>query len=99
MQSSIAAKAIVTKDIEFNTLGSPTINAAIAGLPIRGVFANGNRTNMYLIGSKEIQSVEDLKGKRIGVGGIGDLAQIGTTRFLRAKRVDPREVAFIVMVY
>jgi ABC-type nitrate/sulfonate/bicarbonate transport system substrate-binding protein len=61
MQSSIASKAIVTKDIEVNTLGSPTINSAIAGLPIRGIFANGNRTNMYLVGSKEIGSLEDLK--------------------------------------
>lgn len=97
MQSSVASKAIVTRDIDFNTLGSPTINTAIAGLPIRGVFANGNRTNMYLIGSKEIQSVEDLKGKRIGIGGFGDLAQIGTMRFLRASRVDPKEVTFIVL--
>ena len=67
----------MTKDVEFNTLGSPTINSAIAGLPISGIFANGNRTNMYLIGSKDIHSVEDLRGKRSGVGGFGDLGQIG----------------------
>ena len=78
MQSSVASKAIITKDIEFNTLGSPTINSAIVGLPVRGIFANGNRTNMYLVGSKEIGSLEDLKGKRIGVGGFGDLGQVGT---------------------
>ena len=97
MQSSVASKAIVTKDIEVNTLGSPTINSAIAGLPIRGIFANGNRTNMYLVGSKEIGSLEDLKGKRIGVGGFGDLAQVGAIRFLRANRVDPKEVTFILV--
>jgi ABC-type nitrate/sulfonate/bicarbonate transport system substrate-binding protein len=97
MQSSVASKAIITKDIEFNTLGSPTINSAIVGLPIRGVFANGNRTNMYLVGSKEIGSLEDLKGKRIGVGGFGDLGQVGTIRFLRSHRIDPKEVTFIVV--
>jgi ABC-type nitrate/sulfonate/bicarbonate transport system substrate-binding protein len=97
MQSSVASKAIVTKDIEINTLGSPTINSAIAGLPIRGIFANGNRTNMYLVGSKEIGSLEDLKGKRIGIGGFGDLAQVGAIRFLRANRVDPKEVTFILV--
>ena len=97
MQSSVASKAIVTKDIEFNTLGSPTINSAIVGLPIRGIFANGNRTNMYLVSSKEIGSLEDLKGKRIGVGGFGDLGQIGTIRFLRVNRIDPKEVTFIVV--
>ena len=97
MQSSIASKAIVTKDVEVNTLGSPTINSAIAGLPIRGIFANGNRTNMYLVSSKEIGSLEDLKGKRIGIGGFGDLAQVGTIRFLRANRIDPKEVTFILL--
>jgi ABC-type nitrate/sulfonate/bicarbonate transport system substrate-binding protein len=97
MQSSVASKAIVTKDIEFNTLGSPTINSAIAGLPIRGIFANGNRTNMYLVAAKEIGSLEDLKGKRIGVGGFGDLGQVGTIRFLRANRMDAKDVTFIVV--
>jgi ABC-type nitrate/sulfonate/bicarbonate transport system substrate-binding protein len=97
MQSSVASKAIITKDIEFNTLGSPTINSAIVGLAVRGIFANGNRTNMYLVGSKEIGSLEDLKGKRIGVGGFGDLGQVGTIRFLRSHRIDPKEVTFIVV--
>ena len=97
MQSAVASKAIITKDVQFNTLGSPTINSAIAGLPIRGIFANGNRTNMYLLGSKDINSLDDLKGKRIGIGGFGDLGQVGTIRFLRSRRIDPKDVIFIVI--
>ena len=91
MHSAIASKALVTKGVDFNTLGSPTINAAIAGMPIRSVFANGSRTDMYLIGSKEIQSLEELKGKKVGTGGIGGLADLGTRRFLKAKGIDSRE--------
>jgi ABC-type nitrate/sulfonate/bicarbonate transport system substrate-binding protein len=97
MQSSIASKAIITRDVEFNTLGSPTINSAIAGLPIRGIFANGNRTNMYLVVSKEIQSLDELKGKRIGIGGIGDLGQVGVMRFMRSRGMDPKDATFIVV--
>jgi ABC-type nitrate/sulfonate/bicarbonate transport system substrate-binding protein len=75
MHSAIASKALVTQGIDFNTLGSPTINAAIAGMPIRSVLANGSRTDMYLIGSKDIRSLEELRGKKVATGGIGGLAE------------------------
>jgi NitT/TauT family transport system substrate-binding protein len=97
LNSAIAAKALVTQAIDFNTLGSPTINAAIAGVPIRSVLANGSRTDMYLIGSKEIRSLEELRGKKVGTGGIGGLADVGTKRFLSAKGIDAKEVTFIVL--
>ncbi|HEY2987728.1 MAG TPA: ABC transporter substrate-binding protein [Candidatus Binatia bacterium] len=97
LNSAVASKALVSHGIDFNTLGSPTINAAIAGLPIRSVMANGSRTDMYLIGAKEIRSLEDLRGKKIGTGGIGGLADVGARRFLAAKGIDPKEITFIVL--
>ena len=97
MNSAVASKALVTQGIDFNTLGSPTINAAVAGMPIRSVLANGSRTDMYLIGSKEIRSLEELRGKKVATGGIGGLADVGARRFLTAKGIDPREVTFIVL--
>lgn len=97
MHSAIASKALITKDVDFNTSGSPAINTALAGFPVRAVFANGSRTDMYLIGSKDIQSITDLKGKKVGIGGIGGLADVGTKRFLKAKGIDPKEVTFIVL--
>ena len=97
MHSAIASKALITKDIDFNTSGSPAINTALAGFPVRAVFANGSRTDMYLIASKEIQSIADLKGKKVGIGGIGGLADVGTKRFLKAKGIDSKEVTFIVL--
>jgi NitT/TauT family transport system substrate-binding protein len=97
MHSAVSSKALVSKDVEFDALGSPTINAALVGMPIRSVFASASRTDMYLIGSKEIQSIEDLKGKKVGTGGIGGIADVGTKRFLKAKGIDAKEVAFIVL--
>ncbi len=97
MHSAIASKALVTKDVDFATLGSPTINTAVAGFPIRAVFANGSRTDMYLIGSKEVRSITDLKGKKVAIGGIGGLADVGTKRFLKANGIDPKQVTFIVL--
>jgi len=97
MPSAVSSKAMISKDVDFDTLGSPTINAALVGMPIRAVFATNSRTNMYLIGSKETRSFEDLRGKKVGTGGIGGLADVGTKRFLRAKGINPKEVTFIVL--
>lgn len=97
LNSGVASKALVSHGIDFNTLGSPTINAAIAGMPIRSVFANGSRTDMYLIAAGDIRSLEDLKGKKIGTGGFGGLADVGARRFLESKGVDTKDVTFLVM--
>lgn len=97
LNSGVASKALVSHGIDFNTLGSPTINAAIAGMPIRSVFANGSRTDMYLIASGEIRSLEDLKGKKVGTGGFGGLADVGARRFLNSKGVDARDVTFLAL--
>jgi NitT/TauT family transport system substrate-binding protein len=97
MASGVASKALVSKDVDFNTSGSPAVNTAVAGFPIRAVFANGSRTDMYLIGAKDIQSLSALKGKKVGIGGIGGLADIGTRRFLKANGIDAKEVTFIVL--
>lgn len=80
-----------------SAVGLPTINTAVAGLPVRSVLANGSRTDMYLIGSKEIRSLEELRGKKVASGGIGGLADVGTRRFLSAKGIDPKEITFIVL--
>src|SRR5919109_4296923 len=82
MHSAVASKALVSKDVEFNASGSPAINTALAGFPVRAVFANGDRTDMYLIGAKGIQSPEQLKGKKVATGGIGGLADVGARKFL-----------------
>lgn len=97
MHSAVSSKALLSKDIEFDALGSPPINAALVGMPIRAVFASISRTDMYLIGGKEIQSLEDLKGKKVGTGGIGGIADVGTKRFLKAKGIQAKEVTFIVL--
>ncbi len=97
MHSAVASKALVSKDVDFNTSGSPAINTALAGFPVRAVFANGDRTDMYLIGAKGIHSPEQLKGKKVGTGGIGGLADVGARRYLQAKGIDPKEVTFIVL--
>jgi NitT/TauT family transport system substrate-binding protein len=97
LNSGVASKALVSHGIDFNTLGSPTINAAIAGMPIRSVFANGSRTDMYLIAASDIRSLEDLKGKKIATGGIGGLADVGARRFLESKGIDTKDVTFLVM--
>jgi NitT/TauT family transport system substrate-binding protein len=97
LNSGVASKALVSHGIDFNTLGSPTINAAIAGMPIRSVFANGSRTDMYLVAASGIRSLEDLKGKKIATGGFGGLADVGARRFLQSKGVDTKEVTFLVM--
>jgi NitT/TauT family transport system substrate-binding protein len=97
MASGLASKALISKEVEFNTSGSPAINTAVAGFPVRAVFANGSRTDMYLIGAKDIQSLSDLKGKKVGIGGIGGLADVGTRRYLKANGIDTKDVTFIVL--
>jgi NitT/TauT family transport system substrate-binding protein len=61
-----------TGDVQFGfTGGTATLGAAVAGLDVRVIAAFANRVQSELVTRPEIKTVEQLKGKRVGVTSIG----------------------------
>jgi NitT/TauT family transport system substrate-binding protein len=71
MSAPIASRALVSGDVEAATVGGAGLPPVLSGAPLRFVFTTYNRPMFWLFGKSELRSVKELKGKKVGVSGIG----------------------------
>src|SRR5438132_7758336 len=71
MSAPIASRALLSGDVEVATVGGAGLPPVLSGAPLRFIFTTYNRPMFWLFGKSEIRSVKELKGKKVGVSGIG----------------------------
>jgi len=71
MSAPAAAQALIGGNVEFSTVSGSAIPAIIGGAPLRFIFTSYNRPMFWLFSKPEIADVRALKGRKIGVSGIG----------------------------
>ena len=71
MSAPIASRALLGGDVEVATVGGAGLPPVLSGAPLRFVFTTYSRPMFWLFGKSEIRSVKELKGKKVGVSGIG----------------------------
>ena len=71
MAAPIANLALIGGNVDFISTGSSAVGAILRGAPLRYVFISYNRPLHWLFSRPEIRDARELKGKKIGVSGIG----------------------------
>src|SRR4029077_8941960 len=71
MSAPIASRALLGGDVEVATVGGAGLPAVLSGAPLRFVFTTYSKPMFWLFGNSGIRSVKELKGKKVGVSGIG----------------------------
>ena len=71
MRAATSVTAVVSRNVEFTTLGGGGLLAILRGLPLRLVFATFNRPHYAIYARPDIRSIQELKGKKVGVSSIG----------------------------
>src|SRR6266850_3374963 len=66
LEPRAALAALLTGDLDFYTATGTTTRAALRGVPVRVIMVGLNRPDHVLVASKEITSVEQLRGKVLG---------------------------------
>jgi len=86
-----AIAALVSGNVEFGSIGGAQapIRSNARGLDLQILASLSNYTNYTLLGSKETKSIEDLRGKLIGVTGAGSYSDFAIRIFLRRHNIDP----------
>lgn len=88
-------QANIGGSIEFGSATGTAVSAAVRGAEVRVVLAISDRPTFDLISQPYITSIDQLRGKKIGVSGIGSLAEILARRILIAHGIRPEEVMFL----
>ena len=86
-----AIAALVSGEVDFAGIGGAqaVIRSRARGLDLVIVGSISNTTNYILLGDKRTRSVEELKGKTIGITGAGSYSEFAMKTFLRKHNIDP----------
>ena len=95
MQAIQTIQATLGNSTQFASATGSAVSAAVRGADIRVIMAVTDRPSFDLIVQPNITSVQQLRGKKIGTGGVGSLAEILTRQILIANGVRPEEVAIL----
>jgi NitT/TauT family transport system substrate-binding protein len=71
MSAPVSAVALIGGDLEFSTAAGAAMTAAVRGAPLSFLFHTYYRPLYWLYVRREIQDVAALKGRKIGISGIG----------------------------
>ena len=95
MQAIQTIQATLGNSTQFASATGSAVSAAVQGADIKVIFAVTDRPSFDLITQPNITSIQQLRGKKIGTGGVGSLAEILARRILIANNVRPEEVSIL----
>lgn len=98
MKPQVALQAVVTGDAGYTTTLGSTIRAAIRGLPVRVVMTICEKPLFALIANPKIKSVDDLRGKIVGISSFGASTDTMARAVLRRYNLNPGQDVKILAV-
>jgi NitT/TauT family transport system substrate-binding protein len=76
IRGAVGMQALLGGSVDYTSASGSTIAAAVRGLPVKLVFISSSKPQLELISQPQIKSVQELKGKIVGIssrGGSNDL--------------------------
>ena len=95
VRSSLSVQALLGGSIDFATATGTAVNAVVNGADVRVVFAMTDRPAFDLIAHPSIATIQQLRGRKIGYGGIGGLSETIVRQILTVNRVPLDQVTFL----
>lgn len=91
MKPQVAMQALIAGDVGYTTALGSTIRAALRNVPLRVVMTIADKPLFALIARPEIASVEDLKGKLLGISSFGASTDTYARALLRRYKLTPNQ--------
>jgi NitT/TauT family transport system substrate-binding protein len=86
-----AIAALVSGEVDFASIGGAQaiFRGKARGLDLAIIGCISSTTNYILLGNKQTRTVEDLKGKPIGITGAGTYSEFAVKTFLKKNNINP----------
>ncbi len=94
-KASLTVQAMLGGSVDFGTATGTALSAAVNGADVRIVMAMSERPSFDLMGHGSIANISQLRGKKIGFGGIGGLPELIIRQILIANQIPIDQVTFL----
>ena len=93
------AQVAVAGDVDIASLGGgPMIAAALSGADLKVIGNNVNKMIFSIHAKPEVKSIEELRGKRIGVSRFGSSSDVSARYALRKFNLDPQKDVILLQL-
>lgn len=99
MSPAITVPAMISGEIDyFAGVGPGAASASISGLPLRAVWVSSDRVSYSLVANPRFKTLQDLKGKKIGVtGSLGATNHVSLVIALEKLNLSPRDFNILAL--
>ncbi len=95
---AMAQNALLAGEVHYHGLADSGLRLAARGMPLKAIFYGANRPMYYLVAQKDIRSVAELKGKRVGVSQFGGTSDLSARLALKHFGVEPERDALLIQI-
>lgn len=98
MRGSVANQALIAGDVEFTTVPTAGLQAALQGAPLKVVLSTFHKPMFWLYSRPEIRAVKELSGKKVAVSSLGAAGDSALRELIKKNGMDEnREVAILAI--
>jgi NitT/TauT family transport system substrate-binding protein len=98
IRGAVGMQALLGGSVDYTSASGSTIAAAVRGLPVKLVFVSSARPQFDLMSQAPIRSVQDLKGKIIGISSRGGSNDLITQMILQKNGLVPNKDVTLIIV-
>lgn len=98
LRPNIAHSALLGGDIEYHGLAESGLRLAAKGSPMKSLFFSLRSPLYFLMAKPQIKTVQDLKGKIIGISSFGGATEVSMRLGLRHYGLDPERDVTIILI-
>jgi NitT/TauT family transport system substrate-binding protein len=98
MRGGVANQALIAGNVEFTTVPTAGLQAALQGAPLKVVLSTFHKPMFWLYSRPEIKSVRELTGKKVAVSSLGAAGDSALRELIKKNGMDEnRDVAILAI--
>jgi NitT/TauT family transport system substrate-binding protein len=97
MPAAMNIKVLLSGDIQYATTVGSAVVAAVRGISVRTLMLFVDRPLLDMIGAPGINSIQEVKGKSVGISSRGGLHDVSMRRILTQSAIDPAQVTILTV--
>ena len=92
---TVAHNALLLNEVQYHGLADSGLRLAARGAPLKAIFYGADRPMYYLVGKKELRTVAELRGKKIGVSTFGGTSDLSARLLLKQHGIDEKNTTLL----
>ena len=92
---TVAHNALLLNEVQYHGLADSGLRLAARGAPLKAIFYGADRPMYYLVGKKDVRTVAELKGKKIGVSTFGGTSDLSARLLLKQHGIDEKNTTLL----